>query len=210
MTMKSSDKTLIVGITGGIGSGKSEVCNLFQSFGAKVLYTDLMARELIDTRKDIQQKIKQILGADIFLKDGTLNRKIMAEYLFHDKKLKAKINHIVHPQVIGLLKSEIRRAKSIGDSPLLVIESALIFDANVRTLFDFIIVVHADRELRIQRISKRDGCSRDAVEDRINSQMPADEILSLADFIIWNTDNKKSLKGKARFLFDVLTTMKLY
>ncbi len=203
------NKTLIVGITGGIGSGKSEVCNLFHSFGAKTLYADHIAKELIDTRKDIQLKIKQAFGSDIFLKDGTLDRNKMAELVFQDKKLRLKINRIVHPHVIELLKTEIRKEKIIGATPILVVEAALIFEANARGLFDYIIVVHADHELRIQRIMNRDVCSREDVEARINSQISAENKLSLADFIIWNSDNKKLLKDRTRFLFDVLTTLTL-
>lgn len=210
MIKKSPYKTLVIGITGGIGSGKSEVCNLFQSFGiSKTLYADSVARELIDTNKDIQQNIKRVFGSDIFHKNGTLDRNKMAMLVFHDKKLKLKINSIVHPHVIDLLNKEIKKAKIIGTLPLLVVEAALIFEANARILFDYIIVVHADRELRIRRIMKRDGCSRDAVEARINSQMSAEDKLSRAHFIIWNSDSKKSLKEKTKLLFDILIKMSL-
>ena len=102
---------LAIGITGGIGSGKSEVCKIFSSHGASVLYADVIARELIDTDPLIKKRIQRAFGADIYLPDGTLNRKQMARLAFSDDSLKEKLNAIVHPSVLEYLESKIKQFK---------------------------------------------------------------------------------------------------
>lgn len=203
--MKTSKyHTIAVGITGGIGSGKTGVCKILASFGVPIVYADHLANKLIDSTPPINDAIKQTFGRDVFLPDGKLNRKKIADLVFHDKNMKQKLNAIVHPRVISYIKREIKESKHLGKYPMIAVEAALIYEAKVDTLFDYIIVVNADEETRIQRIMKRDKCSREYVLSRMNAQMSVERKAARADFVIMNSSNIQSLKKKSMFIYRML------
>lgn len=201
---KTMVHTLAVGITGGIGSGKTDVCKIFEAFGARVLYADLIARNLINSHTDVQRQIKKTFGEKIYLPDGTLDRKHAAKLAFHDTDLHQNLNNIVHPYVLKEIEQEIAKEKEADRLPMLVVEAAILFEAHADELFDYVIVVDADEETRISRVMSRDGCDRGDVLARINAQMPVKEKVAMADFVIQNSGNKTSLKEKGTFMFHLL------
>ncbi len=207
MNSTTAKQSLAIGVTGGIGSGKSEVCRIFSSFGASVLYADVIAKELLDSNKTVRQRVQRSFGDELYSPDGTLNRKQMARIIFTDDSAKEKINNIVHPLVLECLQTKIEQFKKNGDGSLLLVEAALLYEANADAMFDYMIVVDADKELKIDRVTKRDQSTRTEVLRRMNAQMSVKEKNELGDFIIKNSGDKAALESNCRFLFNLLTTM---
>lgn len=199
--------TLAVAITGGIGSGKTVVCKILRKLGATVVYSDEIAKTIINTNATVRSRIQKVFGKKIYLPDGTLDRQQMAKLIFQDERLKEKLNAIVHPPVLEYLKKEIQRVKSVGKVPVYCVEAALIYEANANPMFDYVVVVNAPEEKRIERIMKRDGLSRSEVRQRFNAQIPVKEKVARADFVIQNTTDFEVLKQNCKFLYRLLTTI---
>jgi len=196
--------SLTVAITGGIGSGKTEAARIFGSLGVKVLYADQLAAHLVDSQPEIRSRIRREFGERVLLPEGTLNRKVMAQLVFKDSRLKEKLDAIVHPPVLEAIKHEIEKFKRSGAEALLMVEAALIFEARAGDLFDYVIVVDAPEEERIARIMKRDSMSRAEAVYRIRSQIPAESKVAKADFVVRNVGDRKSLERNCRFLHRLL------
>jgi len=204
---RMTKRTLAIGVTGGIGSGKTEVCRIFQSLGAKVFYADTITKELIDTDPTIIKNIRRTFGTDVFTPDGKLDRKRLATLVFQNHFLREKLNKIVHPTVLRFLKRTIQNLKISGQSRLIVVEAALIYEAHGEHLFDYIVVVEASEEQRVDRLLKRDQTNLSEIMHRIKAQLSAEEKQNRADFIIENTGSLKSLEKKCTFLYRLLTRM---
>ncbi len=180
---------LRVGVTGGIGSGKTTVCRIFESLGVPVYYADDRAKAIMTENKTVVKKITELFGSQAYLADGTLNRSFIAGIVFHDKKMLESLNAIVHPAVFE--EGERWNEEQTG-APYTIKEAALLFESGGYKKLDKVITVFAPQELRIGRVMKRDGVSEEAVLARIKNQMADEEKIKLADFVIYN-DGKHSL-----------------
>ena len=196
-------RTLAVGIAGGIGSGKTETCKIFESFGIQILYADLIARHLIDSDDEVKKKIQKLFGEHIYI-DGHLDRKHVAMQIFADELLQKKMNAIVHPVVLQYIDKKIQQVKQDGREALIMVEAALLFESGADAMLDYVILIDANEEQRITRVMKRDNATRTAVVDRIKSQMPARETRHRADFIIHNNGHLSKLQEQSQFLFNLL------
>lgn len=180
-----------IGITGGIGSGKSFVCKLLaKRYGIPVYDTDSQAKRLMLESTDIRQALINLLGKEAYLRDGQLNKALLASYLFQSEDNAQRINAIVHPVVANDFHKWVNTYRTTGDerepAKLLVLESAILFESGFNRLVDKTICVTASIELCIERAMKRDGASREAILSRMERQMSDAERQSLADFIIVN------------------------
>ncbi|OLD77576.1 MAG: dephospho-CoA kinase [Ignavibacteria bacterium 13_1_40CM_2_61_4] len=203
--MRTPDsRSFAVAITGGIGSGKTEAAKIFSSLGVKVLYADQFAAHLVDSQAEIRNRIRREFGERVVSREGTLNRKVMAQLVFTDNRLKEKLDAIVHPPVLEAIDREIEKFKRSGAESVLMVEAALIFEARADSLFDYVIVVDAPEEDRIARIMKRDRMSRAEAVYRIRSQIPAESKVAKADFVIRNSGDRKTLERNCRFLHRLL------
>ena len=200
-------KTLAIGVTGGIGSGKSEVCHIFGSFGATVLNADEIAKSLMETEPSVQKRLIKTFGSDVFGLDGKLNRHYLAEIVFNDNSARKELNAIVHPKAIGAIKKEIREIRRSGNVPMVLVEAALIYEAKAERLFDYIIVVDADEKTRLDRLTERGRSKRNEIKRRMKSQMSSSEKIKKADFIIINSGSRKELKNKCRFLYKIVKVL---
>jgi len=207
MTAKVQKKIFAVGLTGGIGSGKTEVGKIFESFGVKLIRADLVARDLIDSNPEIKRKIIKAFGQDIYMPGGKLDRSKMGRIVFHNENLKNKLNHIVHPFVINFIDAELKRSEASKKYPLIVVEAALIFEAGTESSYDYIIVVDSDDESRIKRLMERDHTTRREIIERFKAQLPQGKKIEGADFVIQNNDNLKSLREKCSFVFSILSQL---
>jgi len=175
---------LKVGITGGIASGKSVVCQIFEVIGIPVYYADIRAKMLINEDEDIRQAIIELLGVEAYRIDGSYNTTYVSSIVFsNSEKLKA-LNQIVHPKV----KRDYSIWHECQDAPYTLHESALIIEGGFYKLMDKIIVVAAPEDLRINRIVLRDRVSEEVAINKIRSQMPEEEKLKFADYIINNNE----------------------
>ena len=171
-----------VGITGGIGSGKSTIARIFESIGIPVYYADKEAKRLMNKNPSLKQDIKLLLSNEAYHKNGRLNRKYIAERVFKDKALLAQLNNLVHPAVRYDFESWAERQ----ENSYVLKESALIFEIKGQSYFDATILVIADKETRIERVIKRDKSNRKAVIDRMNNQLSDEIKIPLADHIVSN------------------------
>ncbi|MGA2623647.1 MAG: dephospho-CoA kinase [Bacteroidota bacterium] len=193
--------SLVVGVTGGIGSGKSEVCLVFQQLGAVVLSADAIAREIINTHLAVKREIRRVFGDHVYSRNGVLKREQVAALIFKDEALKNKLNDIVHPYVLQNLRQKIRSTRNKG---IVVVEAALVYEARAEDLFDVVVVVDAPEGVRMQRISKRDGISHGEAQLRIQSQLPSEEKTARADLVIRNEGRLGLLRGNCAFIFHIL------
>lgn len=171
----------VVGLTGGIGSGKTTVANHFQDLGVPVYIADEHARELTDTDPGIREAITASFG-DHFYKDGNLDRKKLASVVFKDEAKLEKLNAIIHPVV----ERHFKAWKAKQTAPYVVYEAAILFEKGGYKKFDFNILVTADREERIKRLINRDQSTREQILDRMGNQWDDQKKRPLADLEIIN------------------------
>jgi dephospho-CoA kinase len=179
-TSLQGNNPLKVGVTGGIGSGKSVVCRIFAQLGIPVFWADQEAKREMDQNSFIQDKLKEWFGNDIYLSEIELNRKKLAEIIFNDKIALEKVNELIHPVV----REEFKLWTQKQVAPYVVQEAAILFETGQEGNFDHIIVATADLELRIQRVMNRDGISRARVLERMNNQIPNEVKVQKADDVI--------------------------
>jgi len=172
---------IIVGLTGGIGSGKSTVINHFKELGVNCYQADIEAKELMDSDQNLINKIQNSFGEDIYI-NSKLDRKKLASIVFRNKKKLDLLNSIVHPSVN---KHFINYCKGLNDK-YIIKEVAIIFETETQDNFDKIILVKAPKEERVIRIIKRDKCPRQDAIDRINNQIEDEKKVAKSDFIIDN------------------------
>lgn len=183
----SNQSPLKVGITGGIGSGKSVVAKIFSILGIPIYYADDRAKWLMAHDKELSEQIKKEFGAESYLPDSSVNRTFLATKVFADPEKVKKINSLVHPAV-GL--DFLKWAES-QTAPYVLKEAALIFETGGQKSLDYVINVSSPLKIRIARTLMRDPHrSEEQVNQIINQQMPDEEKNELADFVIKNTDNK--------------------
>ena len=180
----------IIGLTGGIGSGKSTVAAIFNTIGITVYESDARAKALMNDDPELKIKITALLGSDAY-KNGEINRPWIAERVFTDKNLLDQLNAIVHPAV---KKDAIAFATSKANetAPYIIKESAILLEENLTEELEAIILIVAPIETRIARVMKRDGATREQIEERIQNQWTDDIKIPLADYVIYN-DGERSL-----------------
>lgn len=177
-----------IGLTGGIGSGKSVVSHLLGVMGVPVYISDVETKQLMLTDEGIRQGLTGLLGPDVYL-NGMLNKPLLASYLFSSPENAARINAIVHPRV----KEDFRRWTVTHTSCELVgIESAILIEAGFSSEVDKVVMVYAPEEVRIARAMQRDSASRSQIEARVRSQMDDERKKNQADYLIVN-DGKTPL-----------------
>lgn len=171
-----------IGVTGGIGSGKSTACRMFAGMGISVYDSDSAARRLMDGDAGLRQRIESLFGAETYV-GGRIDRERLASLVFGDAALLQQLNEAVHPCV----RSDFRRwcASHEGEAYVLL-ESAILFESGFDSEVDRTLAVVAPRELRIERVRNRSGLSREAVEQRMAAQMTDDELRARADYTVAN------------------------
>ncbi len=181
------NKTMIkVGITGGIGSGKSTVCKVFRTMGIPVFEADQVARQLQNNDPGVRQEIINLFGPDVYLPDQTIDRKHLASIVFKSPLLLEQLTGIVHPAV----KKAFYEWYEKQDSPYIIHEAAILFESGFYKMMDKTITVVTDEAQRIQRVMKRNNITLEAVKERIKNQWTDVERIKLADYIIRNNDDE--------------------
>ena len=174
----------VLGITGGIGSGKSVVSQCLDIMGIPVYNCDNEAKRLNNTHPTIRKELCELVGKDLY-PDGILDKASLAAYLFASPEHAAQVNAIVHPTVMN----DFQQWKSRQDTPWVGIESAILYESNFAHLADKVIAVYAPEQLRIARACRRDNAPSEAIRQRIARQMKDEEKCKLADFTLYNDDN---------------------
>lgn len=177
---------LRIGITGGIGSGKTMVCAIFATLGVSIYNSDERAKLVMTENNSLKKALKKAFGEDTYFENGQLNRKLLSALVFNDKEKLNTLNSIVHPVVF---EDMIKWYAEHENHEYVIQESAIMFESGSYKMLDKIILVFAEKEIRVERVIKRDSISRVEVEARMSKQMPEEEKIKLADYIIYNSGN---------------------
>jgi len=176
---------LTIGLTGGIGSGKSTICQQFISLGVPVIYTDLIAREVVKTGQPALQTLQQHFGTIILKTDGSLNRTELRKIIFNDLQQKNFVEKLLHP----LIMQQLQRQLADITAPYVIIEIPLLIEAGWQFQVDQVLVVDLSKELQIKRLILRSELDKDSLEQIINSQISRSERVKHADQLIDNSGN---------------------
>jgi dephospho-CoA kinase len=176
---------LKVGLTGGIGAGKTTVAKIFEGFGIPIFYADREAKKLLHENKILKNEIIALFGENSY-QGKHYHSSYIAAIVFSNKEMLTKLNNLVHPYV---LQSFIEWAASQNDKPYVIKEAALILNSDTRKALDYIILVNTDIEQRIERISKRDSLQREMILKRMESQLAPESMIKMADSIISNNED---------------------
>ncbi len=178
--------TIKVGITGGIGSGKSTVCRIFKMLDVPVFEADAVARQLMNSRPEIKNELIRLFGNEIYTSDQGLNRKKLAEIIFNDDIQREKVNQVVHPVV----RVEFLKWMERQHAAYIIHEAAILFESGFYQMMDLTILVTAPEEMRIDRVATRDGIAPEKVRERMEKQWSDSEKRKLASFELVNDDHE--------------------
>lgn len=171
---------MLTAITGGIGSGKSYVCRILESRGISVYDCDSAAKRLMRTSEKLQQELRQLVGQDVYTSDGQLQKSVLSDFLLTNEANKQALNDVIHPAV----------AEDFLSSGMTWLESAILFESGFdrRVSFDRVVCVSAPRDVRIQRIMRRDNITAEKAAEWIDTQMAQEEVERRSHFVIVNDD----------------------
>ena len=190
---------LVLGITGGSGSGKSQVCKLLASMGAHILDADEIGHE-VTARSDVLREIEVAFGKEVIKDDGTLNRKVLGEIVFSSKEALETLNIITHKKIYD----EIEKRLAESGSDIVAIDAAVLKQTRLKDLCNFIVAVVAPINQRMQRIMQRDGLNEERALDRINSQPTDAQYAHGVDFVILNNGNVENLNRRVIEIFETI------
>ncbi len=193
----------VIGVTGGIGSGKTTVCNILGSLGCEIFNADQVAKELQETDPEVIAGIKALFGEEIYT--GNMpNRKKIAQLVFNDKEKLMALNRLIHPKVFARFHEAKLDAEKKG-ARALVKEAAILFESGGNKQVDETIAVLADKALRIKRLQSK-GLTRDEIEQRMSAQLSDDELRQRADYVIENCGSLEELQSKVKKTLEKILT----
>lgn len=199
----SGKRSLILGLTGGIASGKSLVAEAFRSLGALVVSADDLAREAVRPGSQALRQLVDRFGRKILLADGSLDRKALAGKIFADDRAREALNRITHPAIAALADKRLLELAQQG-APLVVYEAPLLFEAGAEKRVDAVLVVCIDERLQRARLMQRDDLNEEQAQARIASQMPQAEKAAKADYVLENSGSPEATLEQVRRLFQKL------
>jgi dephospho-CoA kinase len=201
--MPSKRSKLLIGVTGGIGSGKSLVCGYFKELGGEIFYADKIARELYSANKKLKAELVKTFENKILDENKNISFTEFRKIVFKSDANQKRVNGIVHPFTIKEILERTRKSKS----KLVFIEAALIFESGFDKYLDYTVEVYATVDKRIARVRQRNNLSVSTIKSIIKLQMPEKEKVEKADFVIKNNSAKSELRKKTEFVYSLLNTI---
>lgn len=193
-----------IGLTGGIGSGKSEVSKFFDSWGAYIFDADQEAKTIIDTNKIAQKEIIEEFGTDVINKENKIEKKKLARIAFQDEFHQSKLNAIVHPYVFRKIDETFEKIAKEDNHKIFVVDAALIYESGADTHMDYVIVVTSLLRYRTERVISKGQISREDFMKRVDLQWSDDDKEHLADYVIQNNSDKNTLEKESKKIFESL------
>jgi len=198
---------LVVGLTGGIASGKSTVARFFSKLGAWVIDADELARKVVEPGTPGWREVIETFGEDYITPQGELDRKRLARLVFHDPKAKKRLESIIHPRVLALREKITRDILRKDPQALIIFDVPLLIEAGLHKRVDRVVVVWVPREIQIQRLIERDKLTRQEAEKRLENQMPLDEKLPFAHYVVDNSGSKEATEEQVKKIYEELRTL---
>ena len=195
---------LKVGLTGGIGSGKSSVSALFSDWGSYIFDADSVAKEILNHNETAQGEIIAEFGTDILDGNNSIDKQKLARVAFQDENHQLRLNTIIHPYVFSEIDSKFDIILEKKEHEIFVVDAALIYESGADTHMDYVIVVTSHLRLRTQRVMERGGLTREEFLDRVDLQWPDEDKVHMADFVIHNNGTEKDLFEESKKVFNSL------
>jgi dephospho-CoA kinase len=199
---------LIVGLTGGVASGKTTVSRVLKEEGAYIIDADQIARELVQPQTPAWKKLVKAFGPEILQEDGLIHRKKLADKVFANLQDRKLLNRILHPRIRKEMERRVRGIGQKDPEAIVVIDAPLLVELGEHCQMDKLIVVASTQTQQLERLKKRDGISPEEALRIFSSQMPIEDKVKLADFVIRNDGSFRETKKKAREVFEELTKVK--
>ena len=195
---------LKMGLTGGLGSGKSTASKFFKSLGAFILDADNSAKNLIETNKEVKEELIKEFGTDIMNANSSIDKKKLARVAFQDEDHQQRLNYVVHPHIHNAIDKSYKEILDQNNHKLFIVDAALIYESGYDAHLDYVIVVSAQLKHRMERALNRNTLTREEILKRIDFQWPEEDKISLADFVIHNDGTESDLNNQIIELFEKL------
>lgn len=193
-----------MGLTGGIATGKSHAARVFSRLGAHVVDCDEIAREVVQQGKPAYHEIVKTFGREILREDGEIDRKKLADIIFHDAEARQKLNGIVHPHIFDEEARRVITIKEKYDAGIIVVDAALMIETGIHDRFDKLVVVHCHPKIQLERIMYRDSLSEEEAGSRIQAQLPLDEKVKMAHYTVDTSGTYRETRLQIRKIFQEL------
>ncbi|MBN2693671.1 dephospho-CoA kinase [bacterium] len=193
----------LIGITGVIASGKTTVSNYIKEKGYNIIEADTLARVAVEKNSQGLKKIKEEFGEEVIQENGELNRKKLKEIIFNDETLRRKLNSIIHPEIESIFQKKLKEFKDAGEK-IVFYDVPLLFETGMEWMFDSIIVVFVPESISLERLIKRDNLSEEFALKIIKSQIPAENKIKMANYVI---NNSKSIENTFEQLEKIISNI---
>ena len=204
-SIRGKDNRLLLGVTGGIASGKTTVANMLRELGAPIIDFDLIARQVVEPGKPAWKEIVEYFGKQVLKKDNSLDRKKVSKIVFRDMEKRKKLEGFTHPRIHEEFVKQVNEIAEKDPNAIIQVAIPLLIELNLQYMFHKTLVVYIPQEKQIERLIERDGISEDEARNILKAQLPIDEKVGYADFVIYN---EKSLEETKRQVEDLWRTLK--
>jgi len=195
---------LKIGLTGGIGTGKSSVSALFKEWGAYIFDADVVAKDILHNNDTAQSELIAEFGTDVLGADNKIDKKKLARIAFSDEDHQLRLNIIIHPYVFNKIDSTFDKVLADGNHEVFVVDAALIYESGADTHMDYVIVVTSHLKIRTERVMTRGGLTLDEFLQRVELQWPDEDKVHMADFVIHNNSAEEQLAAEAKKIYNRL------
>ncbi len=202
--IRGKDNRVLLGVTGGIATGKTVVAQMLEALGAKMIDFDVLSRIVVEPGKPAWREIVAFFGKQVLKEDQTLDRKKLSEMIFPDREKRRKLEEMTHPRIIEEFFRLVKEYASKGPNALIVAVVPLLYEINLQHLFHKILVVYTPEEIQIERLIKRDRISREIAETILRSQMPIEEKRNCADYVVDNSGSLEEIRTQVEEVWQKL------
>jgi dephospho-CoA kinase len=194
----------IIGLTGGIASGKSLVAHVLRDLGAHIIDADRIVHELLEPGQQAWQEVIDYFGKEVLLQSNRIDRRKLGDIVFNNAEKREWLNHCLHPRVFDVYTAQVKNLRDRRPHTIIVFDAALLIETGYHRKMDKVVVVYSEREQQIERLISRDKLTHDQATSRIQSQMPLAEKRSVADYVIDNTGTRENTERQTRDIFKSL------
>jgi len=202
--IKGNDNRLVLAVTGGIATGKTTVANMLTELGASHIDFDVLARQVVEPGTPALKKIVEYFGKQVLQADGTLDRKKLSKVVFQDIEKRKKLESFTHPAILEEFLKQINAIAKQDPNAIIQVSVPLLIELNLQYMFDKILIVYASTEQQVQRLCKRDRISKEEAANILKAQMPIDEKVGYADFVVRNETNLKETRRQVEKIWQAL------
>jgi len=208
-TLRGKDNRLLLGVTGGIATGKTVVSEMLEEMGAPIIDFDIIARQVVEPGKPALEEIVVYFGEQVLQEDGNLDRKKISDIVFRDIEKRKKLEGFTHPRISEEFIRQVNEITNSDPDAIIQVAVPLLIELNLQYRFHKILVVYAPREMQIERLMKRDGITREAAANMLKAQLPIDKKVEYADFVIHNEGSLEETRKQVKDLWELLKKIQI-